>query len=111
MPGLRRRAAPRLSLRDQWMRHPAMRGMRPRSHRNVQVRSRGLLHRGLFLGPAFRRLLRLSPGAEPVLRREFAHSVDFIRNYRRDGKLLELGAAYGFFLMEAARYFDVAGIE
>jgi len=50
-------------------------------------------------------------GAEPVLRREFAHSVDFIRNYRRDGKLLELGAAYGFFLMEAARYFDVAGIE
>ena len=46
-----------------------------------------------------------------MLRREFAHSVDFIRNYRRDGKLLELGAAYGFFLMEAARYFDVAGIE
>src|SRR4051812_10075013 len=50
-------------------------------------------------------------GAEPVLRREFAHSVDFIRTYRRSGKLLELGAAYGFFLMEAARHFDVAGIE
>jgi SAM-dependent methyltransferase len=50
-------------------------------------------------------------GAEAVLRREFARSVDFIRRYRRSGKLLELGCAYGFFLMEAARYFDVAGIE
>ncbi len=50
-------------------------------------------------------------GAEPVLRREFARSVDFIRRYREGGKLLELGCAYGFFLMEAARYFDVAGIE
>src|SRR5262245_24013265 len=51
------------------------------------------------------------PGAEPVLRREFARSVDFIRRYRSGGKLLELGCAYGFFLKEAARYFDVAGIE
>src|SRR5207247_2399809 len=50
-------------------------------------------------------------GAEPVLRREFARSVDFIRRYRSAGKLLELGCAYGFFLKEAARYFDVAGLE
>jgi SAM-dependent methyltransferase len=50
-------------------------------------------------------------GAEPVLRREFARTVDFIRRYRPDGKLLEVGCAYGFFLMEAARHFDVAGIE
>jgi len=50
-------------------------------------------------------------GAEPVLRREFARSVDFVRRYRRGGKLLELGCAYGFFLMEAARHFEVAGIE
>jgi SAM-dependent methyltransferase len=50
-------------------------------------------------------------GAEPVLRREFSRSVDFIRRYRSGGKLLELGCAYGFFLMEAARYFEVAGIE
>jgi SAM-dependent methyltransferase len=50
-------------------------------------------------------------GAEPVLRREFAHSVDFIRRYRNAGRLLELGCAYGFFLQEAARYFEVAGIE
>src|SRR5947208_11856372 len=50
-------------------------------------------------------------GAEPVLRREFARSVDFIRRYRSAGKLLELGCAYGFFLKEAAGYFDVAGID
>src|SRR6188472_1078843 len=50
-------------------------------------------------------------GAERVLRREFARSVEFIRGYRSGGKLLELGCAYGFFLLEAARYFDVSGIE
>jgi SAM-dependent methyltransferase len=49
--------------------------------------------------------------AEPVLRREFARSVEFIRRYRQAGTLLEVGCAYGFFLMEAARYFEVAGIE
>jgi SAM-dependent methyltransferase len=50
-------------------------------------------------------------GTEPVLRREFARSVDFVRRFRGEGKLLELGCAYGFFLEEAARHFDVAGIE
>jgi SAM-dependent methyltransferase len=50
-------------------------------------------------------------GAEPVLRREFARTVAFIRRYRTGGKLLEIGCAYGFFLQEAKRYFDVAGIE
>lgn len=50
-------------------------------------------------------------GAEPVLRREFARSVDFIRSYCRSGKLIDLGCAYGFFLKEAQRYFDVSGIE
>jgi SAM-dependent methyltransferase len=50
-------------------------------------------------------------GAEPVLRREFARSVDFIRGYRPNGRLLELGCAYGFFLREAGRHFDVTGIE
>jgi SAM-dependent methyltransferase len=51
-------------------------------------------------------------GAESVLRREFARSIDFVRRFRADGKLLELGCAYGFFLAEAAaRGFDVAGIE
>jgi 2-polyprenyl-3-methyl-5-hydroxy-6-metoxy-1,4-benzoquinol methylase len=50
-------------------------------------------------------------GAEPVLRREFARGVDFIRRFRPGGKLLELGCAYGFFLKEAAQHFDVTGIE
>jgi SAM-dependent methyltransferase len=49
--------------------------------------------------------------AEPVLRREFAGSVELIRGYRGTGRLLDLGCAYGFFLKEAERYFDVAGIE
>lgn len=50
-------------------------------------------------------------GAEDVLRREFARMVNFIRRYRPSGRLLEIGCAYGFFLHEARRYFDVAGIE
>jgi SAM-dependent methyltransferase len=50
-------------------------------------------------------------GAEPVLRREFGRSVEFIRRFRPGGRLLELGCAYGFFLQEAARYYEVAGIE
>jgi SAM-dependent methyltransferase len=50
-------------------------------------------------------------GAEPVLRREFARAVDFLRRHRDGGRLLEIGCAYGFFLEEARRFFEVAGIE
>jgi SAM-dependent methyltransferase len=50
-------------------------------------------------------------GSEPVLRREFAREVEFIGRYRRSGRLIEIGCAYGFFLREAKRCFDVAGIE
>jgi 2-polyprenyl-3-methyl-5-hydroxy-6-metoxy-1,4-benzoquinol methylase len=50
-------------------------------------------------------------GSERVLRREFARSVQFIRQRRPSGRLLEIGCAYGFFLQEARRYFDVSGIE
>jgi 2-polyprenyl-3-methyl-5-hydroxy-6-metoxy-1,4-benzoquinol methylase len=50
-------------------------------------------------------------GAERVLRREFARTVQFIRKHCDGGRLLELGCAYGFFLQEAKRYFDVVGIE
>jgi SAM-dependent methyltransferase len=50
-------------------------------------------------------------GSEPVLRREFARTVQFIRGFRSSGRLLEIGCAYGFFLQEAGRFYDVAGIE
>jgi hypothetical protein len=46
-----------------------------------------------------------------VLRREFAGTVDFIRKHRSDGRLLDVGCAYGFFLQEARPFFDPAGIE
>jgi 2-polyprenyl-3-methyl-5-hydroxy-6-metoxy-1,4-benzoquinol methylase len=50
-------------------------------------------------------------GAEPVLRREFARSVDFVRRFTRSGRLLDLGCAYGFFLKQARCHFEVFGIE
>jgi SAM-dependent methyltransferase len=51
-------------------------------------------------------------GSEPVLRREFARSVDFVRRLHPSGRrLLDLGCAYGFFLKEARQHFDVVGIE
>lgn len=50
-------------------------------------------------------------GAEPVLRREFARSVDFVRRFFPSGRLLDLGCAYGFFLKEARCHFEVSGIE
>jgi len=48
---------------------------------------------------------------EPVLRREFARTVRFIRKRRPGGRLLEIGCAYGFFLQEAAPFYDVQGLE
>jgi SAM-dependent methyltransferase len=37
--------------------------------------------------------------------------VQFVRSFHRGGRLLEIGCAYGFFLEEARRFYDVAGIE
>jgi SAM-dependent methyltransferase len=51
-------------------------------------------------------------GAEAVLRHEFARTVEFIRRRKPQGRLLEIGCAYGFFLDEARRAgFEVSGIE
>lgn len=49
--------------------------------------------------------------AESILRREFADTVNFIRQWRASGRLLDVGCAYGFFLEEAKRFYQVAGIE
>jgi SAM-dependent methyltransferase len=48
---------------------------------------------------------------ESVLRREFARTVQFIRKRRPAGRLLEIGCAYGFFLQEAAAFYDIQGLE
>lgn len=50
-------------------------------------------------------------GSEHVLRSEFARTIHFIRKFTPRGRLLEIGCAFGFFLNEAQRYYDVAGIE
>jgi SAM-dependent methyltransferase len=50
-------------------------------------------------------------GAEPILRREFAGTVQFIRKFRGGGRLLDVGCAYGYFLQEAKHYFQVSGVE
>jgi SAM-dependent methyltransferase len=50
-------------------------------------------------------------GTESVLRREFARTVQFIRKRRPAGRLLEIGCAYGFFLQEAAPFYDIQGLE
>lgn len=50
-------------------------------------------------------------GAEKVLRAEFAEAVRFLRRFVPGGRLLEVGCAYGFFLQEARRHFEVTGIE
>jgi SAM-dependent methyltransferase len=50
-------------------------------------------------------------GSEAVLRREFAQSVALLRRHHDDGRLLELGCAYGFFLLEAQPYYECVGVE
>jgi SAM-dependent methyltransferase len=50
-------------------------------------------------------------GAEPVLRREFARTIAFIRTHVSAGRLLDIGCAYGFFLQEAKPFYETSGIE
>jgi 2-polyprenyl-3-methyl-5-hydroxy-6-metoxy-1,4-benzoquinol methylase len=49
--------------------------------------------------------------SEAVLRAHFRRELRFVRRYRPSGRLFEIGCAYGFFLQEAKRNFDVSGIE
>ena len=53
-------------------------------------------------------------GSESAIRKEFRRVLRKVRKVGKagpQGKLLEVGCAYGFFLMEAQHYFDVCGIE
>ncbi len=50
--------------------------------------------------------------AEPVMRREFRSALKILRRSGcRDGKLLEIGCAYGYFMNEARPYFQCTGVE
>lgn len=49
--------------------------------------------------------------SEPILRAEFQHAVRLLRRFVPRGSLLEIGAAYGFFLMEARAHYAVRGVE
>jgi len=51
-------------------------------------------------------------GSEVVLRREFKKTVKYLLQFcKTGGKCLEIGCAYGFFLQEAKRFFEVYGVE
>ncbi|MBN2350339.1 MAG: class I SAM-dependent methyltransferase [Bacteroidales bacterium] len=51
-------------------------------------------------------------GSEKILRKEFGRIVQRITKFSSAGnKLLEIGSAYGFFLLEAEKYFTCTGIE
>jgi 2-polyprenyl-3-methyl-5-hydroxy-6-metoxy-1,4-benzoquinol methylase len=49
--------------------------------------------------------------SERVLRAEFRGTVEFARRVVPSGRLLEIGAAYGFFLIEAGACYEAHGIE
>lgn len=50
-------------------------------------------------------------GSEAVLRREFGAAVAHLRRFVPGGRLLELGCAYGFFMLEARPHFACVGVE
>ena len=51
-------------------------------------------------------------GSEGVLRVEFCRALDHLRGQGcKEGKLLEIGCAFGYFLLEAQKHFQCTGIE
>lgn len=49
--------------------------------------------------------------SESVLRHEFQRTVQDIRQRKSGGRLIEIGCAHGFFLLEASPYFECTGLE
>jgi SAM-dependent methyltransferase len=50
-------------------------------------------------------------GEEPALRKNFRRDLTFMRKYCPSGRLFEVGSAYGFFLDEARRHYEVRGVD
>jgi SAM-dependent methyltransferase len=48
---------------------------------------------------------------EPFLRRNFQRRLEHVLKYKSGGRLLEIGAAYGFFMDLARKHFKVLGYE
>src|SRR5437763_781089 len=46
------------------------------------------------------------PGEQHVFRRNFSRFAERVRRFRPDGRLFEIGAAYGFFLDLARAHWD-----
>jgi len=49
--------------------------------------------------------------SEETLRHQARRTLKRLRRYQPSGALLEIGCAYGFFLLEAARCFEAQGVE
>jgi SAM-dependent methyltransferase len=49
--------------------------------------------------------------SERILRHQAQATLRHLRRYQPSGTLLEIGCAYGFFLLEARRFFRVTGME
>jgi len=51
-------------------------------------------------------------GSKEILSQEFSKTVDYIRSVGpTEGTLLEVGCAYGLFLQQAKKHYDVHGVE
>lgn len=51
-------------------------------------------------------------GSEDALTQEFKKIISCIKKYKGNGRVLEIGSAYGFFLKEAIKHFEhCSGIE
>jgi SAM-dependent methyltransferase len=49
--------------------------------------------------------------SEEIVRAEFRTTIDRLRRVVPSGRLLEIGSAYGFFLLEAGTHYEVHGVE
>lgn len=72
-----------------------------------QIPEAGLYGNGYFAGGEYRDY----PGDRRILERNFRAQIAFLRKTAPEGRLLEIGSAYGFFLELARSYWSVVGID